>query len=261
MLTNPTVGIRQAVLEALYSVIAPNDPYHSVHFRRHARTIEILLEQGISGKVLELGTSMVVPLALKKLGVEAELVVTDFNPERPLKGDFKEEYNSQVLEAECYSLDLESEPLPVEDETFDFIICSEVIEHLDVDPMFMMSEINRVLKTGGKLILTTPNAVSTHSIRKMLSGHEPYFYMQYQKDRSPYRHNYEYSVHSLRQVLKASGLESEVWTENSFEDPWPHDVPKLRAIGYNMKNLGDNLFAVGKKVGPVLERYPSRVYA
>ena len=260
MLSNPTVGIREDVLEALQTTITPNDPYHSGHFRRHARTIEVLLEEGIHGKVLELGTSFVVPLALKKLQVEAEIVVTDFNPNRPLKGHLSAEYNSQVLEAECYSLDLESEPLPVEDETFDYIICSEVIEHLDVDPMYMMSEINRTPKMGGKLILTTPNSVSTHAIRKILSGHEPYFYMQYQRDRSPYRHNYEYSIHSLKQVLVASGLEPRLWTENSFEDPWPHDVPKLRAIGYEMKNLGDNLFAVGTKTGPVITRYPSRVY-
>lgn len=260
MLSNPTAGIREDVLEALQKIIIPNDPYHSGHFRRHARTIEVLLEQGIHGKVLELGTSVVVPLALKELGIEAEICVTDFNKERPLKGTLATEYNGRTLEAECYALDLESEPLPVEDETFDYIICSEVIEHLDVDPMFMMSEINRTLKMGGVLVLTTPNAVSTHSIRKILSGHEPYFYMQYQRDRSPYRHNYEYSIHSLRQLLKASGLMAEVWTENSFEDPWPHDVPKLRSLGYQPKNLGDNLFAVAKKFGPVLERYPSMVY-
>lgn len=260
MLSDPTKGIRKDVVEALQKIIIPTDTYHMGHFRRHARTIEVLLEHGVNGRILELGTSTVVPLALKKLGVEAEIVITDFNLERPTKGWYKEEYNSQTLEAECYAIDLESEPIPAEDESFDFIICSEVIEHLDVDPMFMMSEINRVLKLGGKLILTTPNAVSSHSIRKILTGHEPYFFMQYTKDRSPYRHNYEYSIHTLRQVIKSAGFEATVWTEDSFEDPWHNDVPKLRAMGYDPKNLGDNLFAVGNKTGPVIERYPSRLY-
>jgi len=45
--------------------------------------------------------------------------------------------------------------LPYPDNYFDFIICSEVIEH--VDDKKAISEIYRVLKKGGKLIITVPN--------------------------------------------------------------------------------------------------------
>jgi SAM-dependent methyltransferase len=47
--------------------------------------------------------------------------------------------------------------LPYEDETFDFVWCSEVIEHLE-NPAFSLSELIRVTKLGGRLILTTPNS-------------------------------------------------------------------------------------------------------
>ena len=56
----------------------------------------------------------------------------------------------------CDKLDA-NEPLPYEDESFDLIWCSEVIEHLQV-PAFSLSELLRVTRSGGRLILTTPNS-------------------------------------------------------------------------------------------------------
>ena len=46
--------------------------------------------------------------------------------------------------------------LPYKDNTFDAVICSDVIEHL-FDPGFLLSEIYRVLRPNGQLVLTTPN--------------------------------------------------------------------------------------------------------
>jgi SAM-dependent methyltransferase len=40
---------------------------------------------------------------------------------------------------------------------FDIVFCSEVIEHI-TNPQSLMSEFYRVLRPGGKLILTTPNS-------------------------------------------------------------------------------------------------------
>ena len=57
---------------------------------------------------------------------------------------------------ECLRLDANA-PLPFEDESFDFIWCSEVIEHLK-NPSASLSELLRVTKRGGRLVLTTPNS-------------------------------------------------------------------------------------------------------
>lgn len=46
--------------------------------------------------------------------------------------------------------------LPFPDNEFDLLWCSEVIEHL-LDPAFTIQEFKRVLKPGGKLVMTTPN--------------------------------------------------------------------------------------------------------
>ena len=48
-------------------------------------------------------------------------------------------------------------PLGFGDESFDFVITFQVIEHIDDDAAFVR-EIARVLRPGGRMILTTPNA-------------------------------------------------------------------------------------------------------
>ncbi len=50
-----------------------------------------------------------------------------------------------------------AEGLPFPDGSFDLVFASEVIEHLS-DTRSFLQELHRVLKTGGRLILTTPNS-------------------------------------------------------------------------------------------------------
>lgn len=57
---------------------------------------------------------------------------------------------------ECLQVDA-NQRLPFGDGGFDLIWCSEVIEHLQ-DPAFALSELRRVTKPGGLLVLTTPNS-------------------------------------------------------------------------------------------------------
>lgn len=57
---------------------------------------------------------------------------------------------------ECLQVDA-NQRLPFEDGSFDLVWCSEVIEHLQ-DPAFSLSELRRVTKSGGLLVLTTPNS-------------------------------------------------------------------------------------------------------
>jgi SAM-dependent methyltransferase len=55
----------------------------------------------------------------------------------------------------CSKADLR-EHLPVDDGHADWVICQEGIEHLS-DQLFALREFNRVLKKGGRLVVTTPN--------------------------------------------------------------------------------------------------------
>ena len=47
------------------------------------------------------------------------------------------------------------EPLPLEDGSFELVLCAETIEHVR-DVQLLLSEARRVLRPGGRLALTTP---------------------------------------------------------------------------------------------------------
>lgn len=61
------------------------------------------------------------------------------------------------------SIDIVSDitAIPEPDASFDVILCSEVFEHVP-DPMAVLKEFSRLLKKGGKLILTAPFASHVH---------------------------------------------------------------------------------------------------
>lgn len=49
----------------------------------------------------------------------------------------------------------EREPLPFAENEFDVVWAGETIEHV-VDPVMLLAEVRRVLRVGGRLLLTTP---------------------------------------------------------------------------------------------------------
>ena len=63
---------------------------------------------------------------------------------------------------------------PFPDEHFDIIYAAEIIEHM-YNPDFLLSEINRILKKDGFLILSTPNLCSVYNRILMLFGIQPLF--------------------------------------------------------------------------------------
>lgn len=271
MISNPLKDISSPVSRVMSELIpdsedlgwSGNNIYHSTHKRRYARTLDVLFDGSApldDVKLLEIATSSVLPIAIQELSPGVDITVTHFDLSS--SGKYTCTHGEKSVKVPAYYVDLETMPLPAKDETFDVILCCEVLEHLDVDPMFMLAELNRVLKPGGRLILTTPNITSSHALWKMLRGIEPYFFMQYHKDGSPYRHNYEYSRGGLEALLKAAGFAGDIWTENSFEDGIYDDATFLENAGFKINKdlLGDNLFASVYKKSEVVDRYPSPIY-
>jgi len=65
-----------------------------------------------------------------------------------------------------------AEDIPFESETFDSVICTQVLEHL-AEPSKAISEIYRVLKKGGHCLLSAPQINELHE--------EPHDYFRYTK--------------------------------------------------------------------------------
>jgi SAM-dependent methyltransferase len=66
-----------------------------------------------------------------------------------------DQFNENTSTKSCNFGVADAKKLPFKDNTFDFIICSEVLEHI-IDYQSALSEINRILKPEGKLAVSVP---------------------------------------------------------------------------------------------------------
>lgn len=65
--------------------------------------------------------------------------------------------------------------IPVDDESFDCILCTEVLEHVP-DAVAVIREFSRILKPGGILITTAPFCSLTHFAPYHFSGYNHYWW-------------------------------------------------------------------------------------
>ena len=66
-----------------------------------------------------------------------------------------DQFNENESSKSCNFGVADAKKLPFKDNTFDFIVCSEVLEHI-IDYQSALSEINRILKPQGKLAISVP---------------------------------------------------------------------------------------------------------
>lgn len=107
--------------------------------------------------------------------------------EKPYKEFFPKSIRYVGIDMQSRYADVKStcEYLPFNDETFDLVLCTQVLEHVG-DSGKVLSEINRVLTKNGTLIL------STHGI--WLEAHEPNDY-------------WRWTVQGLEKILDGSGFQ------------------------------------------------------
>jgi 2-polyprenyl-3-methyl-5-hydroxy-6-metoxy-1,4-benzoquinol methylase len=64
--------------------------------------------------------------------------------------------------------DLHTDACPFEPDSFDVIICSEVLEHLQISLVAAIRKISHALKSDGVIIITTPNIYRVTNLRRIL---------------------------------------------------------------------------------------------
>ncbi len=69
-------------------------------------------------------------------------------------------------------VNLETERMSFPDESFDLVIANQVFEHLK-NWVFTLSEVARVLKPGGSMVLGVPNLASFHNRIVLMAGKQP----------------------------------------------------------------------------------------
>ena len=104
--------------------------------------------------------------------------------------------------------DLDARPYPFEDQSFDVALLTEVLEHLREYPLQSLAEVQRILRPGGFLILTTPNSASPQNRLRLMFGksvHTPLVDWMFGLPHA--RHAREYTAAELRQLVTRAGLE------------------------------------------------------
>jgi 2-polyprenyl-3-methyl-5-hydroxy-6-metoxy-1,4-benzoquinol methylase len=102
---------------------------------------------------------------------------------------------------------LEETPYPLEDGSFDIVLLTEVLEHLREYPLQALLEARRILRPGGHLVVTTPNAARLQNrVRLALGGsvHTPLSDWMFGLPHA--RHAREYTAAELREMLAHAGL-------------------------------------------------------
>jgi len=87
----------------------------------------------------------------------------------------------QLEEGGYSSIDFVSDitSIPVESNSFDYVLCTEVLEHVP-NPVDALREMTRILKKGGTLILTAPLGSGLHQEPyHFYGGYTPHFYIHH----------------------------------------------------------------------------------
>ena len=125
------------------------DPSENVIYQRHLIAYKEAAKI-ISGTVLEVGSGE--GYGIMELAPKAEhyIAVDKYNTD--ISDELNEANNITFIQSEVPPLK------GIEDNSVDFVVTFQVIEHIQDDERFLQ-EIHRVLKPGGKVILTTPNVM------------------------------------------------------------------------------------------------------
>ncbi len=243
--------------------------YLETHETRLVKTLEMTPPGGPCDRVLEMGAYLQITPALStrlgygtvrgcyygKLGRTDHRVVTSAGGER--------------FECDIDHFDAERDRFPYGDEYFSTVLCCELIEHLFEDPMHLMAEVNRILKPGGHLVLTTPNVAALRGISAILQGYHPGFFHAYIRPADSgevdARHNREYTPREIHKLLENAGFEVARLETGEFRDE-PH--PEFGWVEHLLEQYhldtdlrGDGIYALGRKTGAVRERYPGWLYS
>ena len=268
----PLPAARSVEPEYLRSWAPPGEArvYLDTHLTRLRRTLEITPPGTAGDRVLEMGAYLQITPALHSRLGYGEVRGCYYGPAGTTDQRRVTSLDCEVFECEVDLFDAEKDRFPYPDEHFATVLCGELIEHLVDDPMFMMAEINRILKPGGHLVLTTPNIGSLRAISAILQGYHPGFFPAYIRpasagEETEARHNREYTPKEILLLLLDAGFESTLLETGPFrEEPKPELAWVTHLLDHYLLSTelrGDGIYAVGRKTGPLRQRFPAWLYS
>src|SRR5271165_1939758 len=233
-------------LQRFVSSEANEQSYFQTHLQRYVETLRLLPAAAPGQTLLELGAAFhhLTP-ALLTLKSYAEVRCNDiWDGPRQTTRALRSVDGNQSISVLVDNFDVQHAPWPYEDSSFDALLFCEMLEHLHTDPIAVFAEINRVLRSDGMLLLTTPNLASCHSVEFALRGDSPYVYGKFEPGgASTDRHNREYTPGEIQRLAIAAGFEPvQLKTHYSWWQPDRQILRLLAGRGEPVSLRGDNIF-------------------
>ncbi len=265
-----SLGDLDQLKEDLGKWVLEDDPHKELinylqeDFFRFCYTLHLVPQE--EGKLLELGANPYFTTRLLKCLRNYELTLANYFGQTTSTQAIQKAFHKDTQEEEVFTFDLfnsEKDRFPYEDESFDVTLYCEILEHLTNDPVAVISELSRTLKTGGHLILTTPNVGRMSNIIRMLKGQSIYDpYSGY----GPYgRHNREYTISEVQHLLALNGFAIEEGFTATVTPRWLTTQNRwaIRVLQFFIgrpHDLGEYTFIRAKKIAPCPEKRSSHIY-
>lgn len=207
-------------------------------------------------RVIEISSFLgVVDVVLAKIGFD---VYTYDIPDFQKNENLNKIYSEFNVHPSSGSLkDIWKTGLPYPDNHFDAVILSEVLEHLNFNPLPVFQEINRIMKNDGILYITTPNQVNFINRIKIILGrsirnsiYDSLIQLDESKNTICGIHWREYTLLELVQLLEKTGF---VISENYYSSTTRIESPQwAKKIFYKTMNLffptlEDSITVIAKK--------------
>jgi SAM-dependent methyltransferase len=183
--------------------------YLNYHAARFLDTI-ILLGPGQGQRLLDVGAFPGhLTVAAHSLGYQVDGLNgrAESAPSLQKLADRLERYGIALVLA-----DVESEPFPFPDKQFDVVLASEILEHLHFNPYRLLRESFRVMKPGGRILITTPNISQLQNVIRLIRGQNihPHIYGRFYETYSSIlsgRHLREFTSFDLSYMLEGQNRE------------------------------------------------------
>ncbi|MGQ0695005.1 MAG: methyltransferase domain-containing protein [Nitrospiraceae bacterium] len=157
-------------------------------------------------------------------------------------------YGKGVIFHPC---NVEADPIPYPDESFDAVVCCQVLEHFTHSHLPAMKEIRRVLRPDGIVEVDVPNAASFRNRSRMLRGkHITYDYAEHYLYAAPIlykgmsffprRHNREFTREDLNLLLSTTGFR-EIDVRFLKSRRYREGMERIKVIGTAIKDLVPSL--------------------
>jgi SAM-dependent methyltransferase len=223
-----------------------------------------------SGRILQIGSSPFFLSSLLHRFGDYRLSLVDFanvpgvDSQEDLEATISDAYDEGEFGLTFRAFDIEETPFPYSDETFEGVILFDVLQRLTRDPVFVLSEIHRMLKPGGWLLFCSPNAAFYGNLVKVWLSQNPF--ALYSTQAVTDRDNRPFTIPEIGDLfVDINGLTVERLagrsTGNAHLSDWRLRIARMITQLFKRNDLNEEtIFCIARKTGDFLPSRPQWLY-